>query len=257
MDPLRVALLASRSANGLTSLLADPNRGSTWELSIVVGSETSLAEQTVLDAAGVPLELRPIRRRPAFRNLRAREEYDEDLGELLGRLQIHYVLLAGWDYIVTGPLLARFEGTMLGLHHADLSDRDHLYTGAHPVREAIFAGEQETRSSVHLVTADVARGPLLLLGRPFGVAAMAMDAHARGDAAFLSRYAELHERWMAAEDDGPMLVRTLELLAGGTTQVVHNVVWVDGAPGPCRMGEAPRTCHEPAIGIPRSCPFIG
>jgi hypothetical protein len=56
-------------------------------------------------------------------------------------------------------------------------------------------------------------------------------------------------------------VRTLELLAGGTMQIIHDVVWIDGAPGPCRMGHAPQACHEPeamlARGIPRSCPFIG
>ena len=81
------------------------------------------------------------------------------------------------------------------------------------------------------------------------------------DAAFLIQYAELHRRWMRQSTWGPMLARTLELLAGGTTQIIGDTVWVDGAPGPCRMGEAPHTCHDPetmlARGIPRSCPFIG
>jgi folate-dependent phosphoribosylglycinamide formyltransferase PurN len=258
MDPLRVAVLASHSAPGLRTLLADPNRGSTWELSIVIGSETSLAESEDLELVGVPLELRPIRMVHSFRNLHAREEYEDDLGELLTRLNIEYVLLAGWQYILTPRLLARFEGRVFALHHADLSVReDRLYAGPHPVRDAILAGESETRTSVYVVTRDVARGPLFLLSGAFPVASMALDARARGNAGFLSQYADLHERWMTSEADGPMLVRTLELLAGGTTQVVHDVVWIDGAPGPCRMGEAPRACHEPAIGIPRSCPFIG
>ena len=257
MDPLRVAVLASRSASGLGSLLADPNRGSTWELSIVVGSETSLAEAAMLEAARVPLELRPIRAVHAFRNLNARADYDEELGELLARLRIQYVLLAGYQYIVTEALLARFEGKVLALHHADLSLRDRLYAGPHAVRDAILAGEPETRSSVYVVTREVARGPLFLLSGAFPVAPMALHARAHGEADFLTSYASLHEQWMASEADGPMLVRTLELLAGGTTQIVHDTVWVDGAPGPCRMGEAPRACHEPAIGIPRTCPFIG
>ena len=258
MEPLRVAVLASRSATGIGALLADPNRGSTWELSIVIGSETSLAEGPALETAGVPLELRPIRLVHAFRNLHAREEYDDDLGELLARLKVQYVLLAGWQYILTERFLARFEGHVLGLHHADLTIRtERLYAGPHPVRDAILAGEPETRSSMYVVTKDVARGPLFLLSAPFPVAPMALAARERGDADYLMRYADLHEQWMASAADGPMLVRTLELLAGGTTQIVHDVVWVDGAPGPCRMGEAPRACHEPAIGIPRSCPFIG
>jgi hypothetical protein len=35
------------------------------------------------------------------------------------------------------------------------------------------------------------------------------------------------------------------------------VVWVDGVPGPCRMGDAPAFCREQeASGVPVSCPFI-
>jgi hypothetical protein len=56
-----------------------------------------------------------------------------------------------------------------------------------------------------------------------------------------------------------MFVRLTELLAGGTMQIVGDVAWIDGAPGPCRMGEAPGACREVPVerGIPASCPFIG
>lgn len=257
MDPLRVAVLASRSAAGLGSLLRDPNRNVTWELSLVVGSDRTLREAPLIEGAQVPLELRPMRLVHAYRNLNAREEYDYELAELLTRMRIDYVLLAGYDYIVTRPILSAFEGRVIVLHHADLSLRDRTYAGPHPVRDAILAGENETRMTVYVATKDIARGPLFLLSGAFPLAQMAIDARNRGDADFLSTYADLHERWMAAEGDGPMLVRALELLAGGTMKTVGNVVWVDGAPGPCRMGEAPRACHEPAVGIPQSCPFIG
>jgi hypothetical protein len=43
-------------------------------------------------------------------------------------------------------------------------------------------------------------------------------------------------------------------------QVVKDIAWVDGAPGPCRMGEAPAICGDATDsirrGIPASCPFI-
>ncbi len=262
MDPLRVAVLASKHAEGIGGLLADPNRGNTWELSIVIGADHELAEMPLLEEAGVPVELRPIRQLHAFRNLRAREDYDDASGDLLSRLAVDYVLLAGYPYVVTEPLLARYPQRVLAIHDADLSRRDDtLYAGAHAVRDAILAGENETRSSVYLVTRDVARGPLFLLGAPYPVAPMATAARENGDAAFLYRYADLHRRWMIDTSWGSMLARTLELLAGGTPQVIGDVVWVDGAPGPCRMGESPGLCHEPesmvARGIPRSCPFIG
>lgn len=261
MEPLRVAVLASKHAEGLGELLADPNRGTTWQLSIVVGAEAELAEMPLLEKARVPVELRPIRQLPAFRNLRAREEYDERTGDLLAGLSIDYVLLAGYSYVVTEPLLARFPERVLAIHDADLSRRNAIYAGAHAVRDAILAGENETRSSIYLVTRDVAQGPLFLLGAPYPVAPMARAARERGDAAFLYTYADLHRRWMIDSSWGAMLARALELLAGGTSTIVGDVVWIDGAPGPCRMGESPGACHEPetmlARGIPRSCPFIG
>lgn len=262
MDPLRIALLTSQHATGVERLLADPNRGFTWDLSIVVGSEPHLAEAALLEEARVPLELRPMRLVPAFRNLRAREDYDQDLGDLLARLHVDFILLDGYEYILTEAVTARFPGKILAIHDADFSIRDRVvYSGPHAVRDAILAGETETRSSVYLVTRDVARGPLFLLGPPYPAAHMALDARKRGDVEFILAYAELHRKWMRTTCWGDMLARTLELLAGGTMSIIGDVVWIDGAPGPCRMGEAPHACHEPeamlARGIPRSCPFIG
>lgn len=263
MDPLRIALLASQHATGVDQLLRDRNRGTLWDLAIVIGSEIELAKMNEIEAAHVPVELRPMRLHRSFRNLRVREDYDEELGELLHRLNIDYVLLAGYHYILTEPVLARFPHKVLAVHDADFSLRSdgRTYAGPHAVRDAILAGETETRSSVYMVTRDIARGPLFLLSGPYPVAPMALDARERGDAAYLTSYAELHRRWMIGSSWGEMLSRTLELLAAGTIQIVGDVVWVDGAPGPCRMAEAPRACHEPeamlARGIPRSCPFIG
>lgn len=269
MNPLRIALLTSRSAAGVAHLLADPNRRAAWDLSIVVGSEPSLAEAALLEREGVPLELRPLRahfeqQHQSFRNLRWREEYDEGVGELLERMKPDYILLDGYQYIITEPILARFPGRILAIHDADLSlrlaDPPRLYAGPHAVRDAIMAGEAETRSSIYLVTRDVAQGPLFLLGASYPVAEMVVHAQNRGDAEFLYAYAELHRQWMVRTSWGVMLSRALELLAAGTMQVVGDVVWIDGAPGPCRMGEGPSSCHAPESmvtrGIPRSCPFI-
>ena len=263
MEPLRIALLASDHVPGLESLLADPNRGSAWELSVVVGSETRLPQAPLLEQAGVPVDLRPIRAVSGFRNLHAREEYDEQVGELLSRMKVDWIILSGYEYIVTDPILARFPGRVLALHPADLSlrDADRLFAGAHAVRDAVFAGESETRSSIYVVTREVARGPLMLLSGAYPLAPMAHDAREHGDAEFLALYADLHRRWMVEDCWGPMLRRTMELLAGGTMKIIGDVVWVDGAPGPCRFGESPHSCHEPesmvSRGIPRSCPFIG
>lgn len=263
MEPLRVGILTSHRLPGLRQLLEDPNRNVTWELTIVVGSEPSLAGLALLEEANIPVELRPIRQVAGFRNLKTREGYDDEIGELFARGRVDYVLLVGYDYIVTEPLLARYRGRVIAIHDADLTlrENDRLYAGTRAVRDAILAGEPEIRSSVYVVTRDVGRGPLLLLSAPYRLALMALDARESGAIDFLEAYAALHRDWMVSNAWGPMLRRTLEMLVAGSMKTVGDIVWVDGAPGPCRMGEAPRDCFEPeamiARGIPRSCPFIG
>jgi hypothetical protein len=263
MEPLRIALLLPRRSAAIEGLLADPNRGSVWQIEIAVGADPAPEDLPLLEEKSVPVEIRPIRDEPGFRNLRLREQYDEALADLFTRLRIDYVVLAGYEYIVTDALLGPFAGRVLAIHDADLTLRDEgrLYTGPHAVRDAIFAAEPETRSSVYLVTRDVGRGPLFLIGAPYPLAHMALDARERGDAAFLTHYAELHRQWMVSTSWSGMLSRTLDLLAGGTMKTIGDIVWVDGVPAPCRMGESPAVCHDPEAmvtrGIPRSCPFIG
>ena len=121
MEPLRIGILTSRHVPGLRQLLEDPNRNVTWELTIVVGSEPSLADLPLLEEANIPIELRPIRQLSGFRNLKTRETYDDDTGELLARGKVDYVLLVGYDYIVTEPLLARYRDRVLAIHDADLT----------------------------------------------------------------------------------------------------------------------------------------
>lgn len=151
---------------------------------------------------------------------------------------VDFILLVDPEQELSEEIATAFAGRILTIHD--------------DTESALLRGDTETRSSISL-----ASGPLFLLGPRYPLAPMALDARERGDVAFLYEYAKLHRRWMQSTCWSDMLVRSLELLAGGTMQVIGDVVWIDGAPGPCRMGEAPRACHEPERGIPRSCPFIG
>lgn len=267
--PLRVALLTSSSAPGVERLLADPNRGAVYDITAVVGSETDLIEAARLEAAHVPLILRPMRRmlhdaNHAYRNLHAREDYDRETADLLKSLKVDWVILSGYHYIVTEPLLAAFADRIVALHEGDLTlldeDGHRRYTELHAVRRAIFAGEKETRSSMFFVTPQVGQGALFLLSEPYPVAEIATDGLAWGAYDMVNSYARVHREWMLRSASGPMLERAIQFFAAGTIQLARDVAWVDGAPGPCRLGEAPRVCHtlsgEIQRGIPSSCPFI-
>jgi phosphoribosylglycinamide formyltransferase-1 len=264
---LRLAILTSSSAPGLESLITCEGRGSIFEICAVVTSETSFAQMELVERARIPMIMRPLRvfcqeRAIPVRSMKARHDFDVELVEALAPFAPDCIILTGYRYIAGAPLLASFRQKLIALHDGDLTRRDEhgrrLLTGLHAVRDALLEGAQETRTTAFFVTEDVGEGPLLLLSAPYPVAALARDAQRRGDADLLFAYADLHRRWMRRDACGPMLVQIAELLAAGTVQIIGDVAWIDGAPGPCRFGEAPSLCSEGEIvrGIPASCPFI-
>jgi hypothetical protein len=239
MGALRIAILTSHSAPGIEDLVRDPNRGAVYELAAVLSSEIRFAEMELVEQAAIPIILQPNRRHAADREL------DAEMAHLLGHLKADYLILVGYEHIVTDPLLEALPMRILKLHDG--------------VSDALYEGASETRTTMSLVTDDGTE-PLFLLSQPFAVASMAHDARAWGDADLLSDYAALHRRWMIRATWGPMLVRAIEFLAAGSVQIIHDVVWIDGAPGPCRLGTSPDICQKVAdeidMRVPASCPFI-
>lgn len=267
--PLRIAVMTSHGAPGLEFALGHEHRRALFDIVGVLTSEKTFTEIAAVEAAGIPVIVRPLRSNNhdhAFplRNLHAREDYDAESAHLLKELRADYVLMLGYNYIVTAPLIETFPQRLIAFHDGDLLLRDEngtrRYSGLHAVREAVFAGEPETRSSAFFVTEEVGAGPLFLVSPAYRVAPLARDARDWGAADLLSEYADLHRRWMLRGAWGEMFVRTMEFLAAGTLTVVKDLVFIDGVPGPCRLGEAPGVCRDLestiANGIPASCPLL-
>jgi folate-dependent phosphoribosylglycinamide formyltransferase PurN len=276
VPPLRVAVLTSSSAPGIGQLLVSPDRGVVYDVACVVSTADSFAERKAVEDTGVPLIVRPLpsvgaaalgsaarpRAGAPTLNLLARQDYDRETADILRAYGADYAILDGYKYFVTAPLLDSFPNRLLGIYDADLTvldeDGGRRYRDLHGVRRAIFAGDGETRSSVFFITERPGAGPLMLLSAPFPVAALARDAIARGEYDLAVEYARLHQQWMTRTSWGAMLLEAIRLLAAGTFAVAGDVVWIDGVPGPCRLGDAPRFCRPEQVhrGIPASCPFI-
>jgi hypothetical protein len=238
---VRIAVLTSQNAPGLDALLLDPARGPIFEVSAVV-------------SVGRDVE-RPLR------NLRDRERYDEALLRMVG--DADFLFLDDYRYIVTAPLLEAFRGRIIVFHDGDLSAMNkgrRAYTGIHAVRNAVLSREPFTRASAFIATEDVGEGPLLLLGPPYPVSQLAPAAAGRADLTDVDSYSRLHRRWMVSDSYGVLLRKAAELISLGTMHVAKDTVWVDGVPGPCRLGDAPFVCwsaaNPPQRGIPKSCPLI-
>jgi folate-dependent phosphoribosylglycinamide formyltransferase PurN len=225
-SPLRVAVLCSRRAPGLLHLLTRADGlGIDWNVVCCVTSEERFAEQAEVARHGVPVLAHPVRRfyaerRPEARlaDLRLREDYDVRTVELLQAYRPDVVILAGYLLLLTGPMLRAFEGRIVNVHHSDLALRDAgggpRYPGLRAVRDAILAGEPDTRSTVHLVTERLDDGPLLLQSRRFPVAEVAAWARAAGEDDVLRRAIWVHQEWMLRTAFGPLMEQMLDMLAG-------------------------------------------
>lgn len=241
---LRVALLHTQRAPGLSYLLdEDPERGRSWELVAAVATDAESAELARLDAARVPAlvhDLRAFCRTRGVRrdDLRARPEFDRATLELLSPFEPDLVVLCGYLHIATAPLLEAFPDRVINIHDADLAvlgaDGLPRYRGLRATRDAVFAGEAETRSTVHLVTPSVDVGPLLLRSWAFPTHPMIHEANGAAD--ILKAYAYAQREWMMRAAWGPMLAHVIGRFAAGAIRLLDRRAVVAGALGP---GELP------------------
>jgi phosphoribosylglycinamide formyltransferase-1 len=236
-----VAVLCSRRAPGAADLLASPARGQEFELVAAVATEPESADLPLFRAAGIPVLVRDLRehcarRRLSLRDPQAREEFDEETARALQGHAPDVLLLLGYLYRVAEPLLDRYRDRVLNIHDADLCRRDGQgrprFPGLHATRDAILAGERETRSTLHLVTEEIDAGPPLVRSWPFPVHALAEDARRWGAWDILKAYAYAHREWMMRAAWGRMAVRALEAFAAGELLVRDGTAYVRGRPGP-------------------------
>jgi folate-dependent phosphoribosylglycinamide formyltransferase PurN len=206
-DLLHVGVLCSKHAPGLDALLRHPLRGSFYEVKCVVTSEANFCE------CAVPVLAHPIRQlydenRAPLHDKRVRRFYDGETALILRRFGVDTVLLLGYLYVITEPLLSAFPDRILNVH-----DGSPNYPGLHATRDAILAGEPETRSVVHIVTKELDSGPVVARSAAFPVAPFVREAVAAGESDIVRAYAYAHREWMMRSSWGDLVVRTLECVA--------------------------------------------
>lgn len=216
LEDLRIGVLCSKRAPGLDALLRHPLRGSLYDIACVITTEPFIAEGSGIQASGVTVLSHPMLKK----KLVERPEYDDVTAETLTRLGVNLVVLLGYIYILTYPILGKFEDRIVNIHDSDLTlrkaDGSRRYVGLHSTHDAIIAGERETRSTVHLVTQELDAGPVLALSDPYPVAPFAHAAAQEGHIDIVRAYSYAHREWMMRESWGPLLIRTIENLACGT-----------------------------------------
>ena len=88
------------------------------------------------------------------------------------------------------------------------------------MRDAILAGEFETRSTLHVVTDHLDDGPSLIRSQAFPVAEAALWARAAGAPDVLRRAIWVHQEWMLRAAFGPLMEAGLDRLAAAEETVM-------------------------------------
>ena len=209
----RVAVLCSQRAPGLPYLLhRAADRGVAFDIVCVLTSEPTFAEEVGVERRGIPTLSHPIR---AFDGPRA--EYDAETARRLEPFMPDVILLDGYLYLLTAPMLRAYRSRIVNLHYSDLTlrlpDGSPKFPGIRAVTRSLATGVAETRATVHLVDEGVDAGPPLVLSWPFPVSPLVEELRTLNATDAFKAYAFAHQQWMMRTVSGPLMAAALRLVA--------------------------------------------
>ena len=149
----RIGVLISGRGSNLQSIIDAIACGRlAATIAVVVSSRADAAGlQRARDAGIEALCLSP-------RDYPDREAYDRAIAEALQTRRVSLVCLAGFMRLVGPPLLEAFPHRILNIHPSLLP----AFPGLEAQRQALDYGVQVTGATVHLVTAQLDGGPIVL-----------------------------------------------------------------------------------------------
>ena len=95
------------------------------------------------------------------KSFQSRESFDEALADKIDSFKPDLVVLAGFMRILTTDFVHHFKNSLINIHPALLPK----FKGLNTHQRAIDAGEKEHGASVHIVTAELDDGPVVLQAR--------------------------------------------------------------------------------------------
>jgi phosphoribosylglycinamide formyltransferase 1 len=215
----RVAVLCSHRAPGLLYLLnRAEDRGIAYDIVCVISSDETFEDRHRFERRGIPTRAHPIR---PFTG--SRPEYDAETLTILEPFMPDLILLDGYLYLVTEPMLSAYRSRIINLHFSDLTLRkpDGLprFPGIRAVRDSIIAGCAETYATVHLVDALPDAGPPIVRSWPFPVSPLVESTRTLDAPDVFKAYVYAHREWMMRTASGPLVDSALRLIANGAVDL--------------------------------------
>ncbi len=150
----KIAVFASGTGTNAENLAKVFNSGSRIRVDLLIADRKGAGALDRLEALGVESVYIP------------RKEWREDPERILNLLKEHeidIIVLAGFLQIVGKEITDAYPGRILNLHPSLLPAYGGKGFWGHNVHEAVLAnGEKKSGATVHIVTADIDRGPIVL-----------------------------------------------------------------------------------------------
>jgi len=148
--PFRVAVLASGGGTNLQALLDALEPGGPARVVLVLSNKPDAGALERARKAGIPAKVIDNPRDAAA------------LNAMLAAVKPDLVVLAGYLKLIPLETVAAYEGRMINIHPSLLPDFGGPGMYGHRVHEAVLnAGVKMSGASVHLVTPEYDRGPVL------------------------------------------------------------------------------------------------
>ncbi|HUV21639.1 MAG TPA: phosphoribosylglycinamide formyltransferase [Gammaproteobacteria bacterium] len=153
MSKLVLAVLISGSGSNLQAIIDAIEAGTlNARIACVISNNPDAYGLQRATRHGLPVEIIDHRSYPS------REQYDAELRRRLESIAPDYIVLAGYMRILSAEFVRAFEHRILNIHPALLP----AYKGLDTHQRALANGETEHGVSIHLVTAELDDGPVLL-----------------------------------------------------------------------------------------------
>jgi phosphoribosylglycinamide formyltransferase-1 len=151
-EPLRIAVFASGSGSNFQAIadaVATGKLDVRIELLVCDKPQARVVERAKLHGIET-FAFRP-------KDYASREEYEEEILQKLGELQVELIVLAGYMRIITAKLVEPYFGRMVNIHPSLLPS----FPGLNAIGQALEHGVKVTGVSVHYVDGGMDTGPII------------------------------------------------------------------------------------------------
>lgn len=154
MNKVRIAILISGRGSNMQAILQNIQQnelGNYCEAALVLANVESAPGLITAESFGVPTVTVPSKGK-------TRQQFEQELMQYLAAGKVDYIVLAGFNRILSPCIIAAYKNRIVNIHPADTR----AYQGLHGYQWAFDNKLQQTKITVHFVDEGVDTGEIIM-----------------------------------------------------------------------------------------------